>query len=145
MFDLSKNKKSLGIFDDAFCVVDNMFNDIFGPTPRHITLSSMKVDVQETEIEYIVKADLPGLCKEDIKVNVKDNVLTIAVNKEETVNEDKDNYILRERKSAKLSRSFCLDNVYADKIKAKYVDGVLTLNIPKVEPEKEAHIHINIE
>lgn len=145
MTDLRMYKKESDIFDGAFEMVDNLVNGLFSSSPRHITFSAMKVDVQETETEYVINADLPGFNKEEIKVDFRDNVLSIIANKETDTDEMNEGYVVRERKATKLSRSFCLSSIYHDKIKAKYVDGVLTLNIPKVEPENDIKTNITID
>lgn len=127
------------LFDDAF---GDFVNTAFAPLTS-IT-SSIKVDVEENETSYVLKADIPGVEKEDIQVNLKEDVLSIDVNKEESKEENKENYILKERKTTKLSRSFYIENIQTDSIKAEYKNGVLTLILPKSVQEKENIKNINI-
>ena len=61
------------------------------------------------------------------------------------VNEENENYVRRERFCGNYSRSFYLDNVDQDKIKAAYKDGILTLNLPKAKPEKKRKVEIDIQ
>lgn len=103
------------------------------------------VDVSENESEYIVKADLPGISKEDMTVDISDNVITIKGERkhEEKVEEDK--YVLVERSYGTFTRSFSLpQNVDAEGIKANYADGVLELKLPKKEESKPKQIKVNV-
>ncbi|HYO21580.1 MAG TPA: Hsp20/alpha crystallin family protein [Flavisolibacter sp.] len=103
------------------------------------------VNIRETEKEYFLDLVAPGLNKEDFKISLENNLLTVAVEKgEETVNEG-ERYIRREYRSQGFKRSFTLDEkVNADAIAAQYVNGVLTLNLPKREEVKPATKQISI-
>jgi HSP20 family protein len=93
-----------------------------------------RVDVCETNDSYIVSADLPGIKKEDIEINLKDNTLTVTGEKKYEAKSDKDNYVRVERKYGKFLRRVSLsENVDKGKIKATYKDGVLEIKIPKRE------------
>ena len=110
----------------------------------------MKTDVKETEGAYELLISLPGVQKENIQVELKEGYLTINANTK-TENEKKDEkerYIRRERYVGSASRTFYVgEDVTKDDIKAKYVDGVLSLVIPKVEakPKVEEKHYISIE
>jgi len=96
------------------------------------------VNIKETDDNFEVTMAVPGMSKKDIKVNLKDNVLTISSEKKEE-NEEKDaNYTRREYSYQSFSRSFTLpkDVVDDDKISAKYENGELRLMIPKKEEAK---------
>jgi HSP20 family protein len=88
---------------------------------------------------------MPGVKKEDIKLELRDDILTLAVEHSEQVNEEKGNYIRRERKYGSYSRSFRLGNVNNEAVSAKYNDGVLSVTIPKAEPEKARSNRIEIQ
>jgi HSP20 family protein len=94
----------------------------------------MRVDVSEKDNAYEVKADIPGVKKEDINVRIDGNVVQIdaEVNREKE-SKDKDGKILRsERYWGNISRTFSLaQDVDDSKVVAKYTDGVLTLELPK--------------
>lgn len=92
---------------------------------------SFKVDVKENEKSYLVHADLPGCKKEDIKVEYKNRNLIITASKEESYDEEKDNYILHERSSGQIYRSFYIDNINEENVTVEFKDGVLTINLPK--------------
>lgn len=95
---------------------------------------NMRIDVTENDTGYTVKADLPGVNKEDINVRVEGNMVQIdAETRSEKVTKGKGDKVLRsERYSGSISRAFSLgQDVVADKVDAKYADGVLTLQLPK--------------
>lgn len=129
---VQKRNDNLLNFFDMDRVFDNFFNDsVF---PSHFSNSGhMKVDISENEKEYILEAELPGVKKDEINLEVNDDRLTIAVNRDEKTEEKKDNYLRRERRTSSMIRSFSLENVASDKITAKHDNGILTLVLPKKE------------
>jgi HSP20 family molecular chaperone IbpA len=110
----------------------------------------MQTDVKEHENAYEITMNLPGFKKEDVKGEIKDGYLTITASTN-TNNDEKDKdgkFIRRERYSGTCSRSFYVgDEVTQDEIKAKFVDGVLKVAIPKKEakPQVEKSNFISIE
>lgn len=97
---------------------------------------ALKVDVRETAEEYIIDAEMPGFQKEDVELSLDENRLTILAKKDETIEDtDKDGrYIRRERRSGAFQRSFILDNVNTEGIRADMNNGILTITCPKREP-----------
>ena len=98
----------------------------------------MKTDVRETDKAYEVAVDLPGVKKDDVTVELKDGYLTISAKK--NVDNDEKNkegkYIRRERYSGEMSRSFYVgEDMTEDDVKAKFEDGILTLELPKKEEQ----------
>lgn len=130
--------------------IDNFFNDdfydVFKPSRINNGIKLMNADVKEYEDHYDMKLDLPGFNKEDIKVNLKDGNLIIEAKHNELKEEkdDKDGkYIRRERYVGKVKRSFYLgENVKEEDIYARFNNGILELNIPKVKPSHKS-IDIN--
>ncbi|WP_281951578.1 Hsp20/alpha crystallin family protein [Nitrosophilus kaiyonis] len=107
------------------------------PAPTKETVWAPAVNEKEDEKAYYVEVDLPGVKKEDIKVEVKDNVLSISGERKFKKEEKDKGYIRTESFFGKFERRFTLPNdADAEKIEAKVEDGVLHLTIPKVE-EKE--------
>lgn len=98
------------------------------------------VNIKENDNEFEIDVAAPGLKKEDFKLNLDNNVLTISSEKE-IRNEEKDekgNYTRQEFGYQSFSRSFTLpEMVDADKIKANYKDGILKINVPKREEAKK--------
>lgn len=94
----------------------------------------MKVDVREEADRYVLEADIPGVKKEDLKVEAHDGVLTIDASydaRTETKDTEGDRYIYRERRTGSFSRAFNIDGIDEDGITAKFDNGVLTLDLPK--------------
>jgi HSP20 family protein len=119
--------------DDMFdSMVDYMFNNFFNDmTYRPMVFNPMKVDIKEYEDKYLLEAELPGVNKEDIKVEIRNDILTISVDRNEEIKEERENYIRRERRYGSLRRSFPVDDVEQDKISARFENGVLYLELPK--------------
>ena len=125
-------------------VFEDFFNDSFMPT-FFTSIHPIKTDVRETDKEFVIEADMPGVKKEDIRLDLRDGVLTISVEHNEQVNEEKDNYVRKERRYGSHSRSFHVDNVRQENITAKYNDGVLTVNLPKSEEIKPKSHRIDVQ
>ena len=114
---------------DPFDEFNEMFPAFFDNGDLEKSFAGFKTDVMEKDGNYVLESELPGFAKEDIHVDLKDDILTIsASHNEEKKEEDKNTkYIRKERHSASYSRSFRVAN------------GVLTVTFPKREtlPEKE--------
>ncbi len=104
------------------------------------------VDVAETDENIVVTAELPGVKQNDVEITVVNDVLTLKGEKKEEKEIKKENYHRIERSYGSFQRSITLPTgVQADKAKASYKDGVLTVTIPKVEEAKPKSIKINVE
>ena len=118
---------------------------------RPLTLPSAykwkpSADITETDDSYEVRAELPGVSKDDVQISVKDNLLTIKGEKRQEGVDDSKNYKRIERRYGTFERNFTLPpKVVADSINAEFNDGVLTLSIPKPEEVKPKEIPINTE
>ena len=126
----------MDVFDDF----DRDFFRGFG-RPEHVLYGKnasrlMKTDVKETEESYEVDVELPGLKKEEIKLELNNGYLTIST--EKSLEKEKKGKIIRqERYAGTMQRSFYVgDSVTDEDIKAKYENGVLSLTIPKKEAKK---------
>ena len=122
--------------DAGFSDIYNMLDDFFNVTPparRSLMSDTFKLDVEETETDYIISAELPGVAREEIGLNLTEGRLTIAVQREENTNEEKRNYIHKERRLSSMSRGVYLSDADPDAIKAKLEDGVLNITVPKQE------------
>lgn len=103
------------------------------------------VDISETEAEYAIKAELPEVKKEDVKVTVEDAVLTIQGERKHDTEEKGKKYHRIERSYGRFVRTFTLpDSVDESKVKAEYSDGVLHLHLPKSEKAKPKQIDVKI-
>lgn len=116
----------------------NLFNDFKS--------NLIKTDIHETDNEYLVEAELPGIPKENIQVTYEDGVLTISGQQQiDIVDEDKKGKLIRsERSQQDLRRQYLLENVKEDEIKASYSDGILKVTLPK-DSNKEIKKSIPIE
>lgn len=104
------------------------------------------VDIYEENGDVVLKAELPGIKKEDIEVNLNDHLVTVsAVKKKEEKVEDK-NFYRQERFYGSFTRSFEIPSeVKADEVKAKFQDGVLEVRLPKTEEAKKKSQKVAIE
>jgi len=134
------------LFDDW---MDFSFPDIDKALYGKHTKNMMKTDVKETEQGYEVDIDLPGFKKDEISVQLENGYMTIQAAKGLDKDEkDKDGkYIRQERYAGSMSRSFYVgENMKESDIHAKYENGILSLQLPKVEkPEIEQKSYITIE
>ncbi|PLC54298.1 stress protein [Pollutimonas nitritireducens] len=115
--------------------LDDLFKDFrLRPMMGHLDAEPrIKMDVSETEQGYTIKAEIPGVKKEDVKVAVEGNQVTIAAEtKRETEEKEGETVVRRERYMGHQSRSFTLAHEIDDsKAVAKYQDGILELSLPK--------------
>ena len=103
-----------------------------------------RVDILDKDEEIVIKAELPGMEKEDIKIDVRDRVLTLRGERKYDNEVNDKNYYRRERAFGKFERSFDLpDGLDPEKIKADYKDGLLSVEIPKPEKVKPKKITIH--
>lgn len=109
-------------------------------------VSAFRTDITEKDGTYVLEADLPGFKKEDISIDIDKDCLTISAEHKSEENEEKtDNYIRRERFYGSYTRSFNVKGIDTDAITAAYNDGVLTLTMPKKEPEVPAARRLEIQ
>ena len=130
---LSERMPSL--FDDFF----RPWNEWFDGGVWGRTMKIPAVNITEQKSEYLVSLAAPGLKKEDFKIAVDGNMLTISSEKEENKEEKDEKYTRKEYNYSSFSRSFTLpEEVNQEKIDAKYEDGVLKISLPRKEEAKKA-------
>ena len=108
-------------------------------------MNRFNADVKETDNEYLLYAELPGVKKEDIKLDFKNNYLVIGAKREDEDNEKDASYIRKECSYGEFSRTFYFDDVQQDKISAKYEDGILKVTLPKEVKKKDEGRKIKIQ
>jgi HSP20 family protein len=137
---------------DLFSLRHNMnslFDDFFYPNSRTVENNGMwnwnpAVDIFEEEDNIVVKAEIPGMEKDQITVDVKDGVLTLKGERSEDNEVKEDRYYKKERTYGRFERAFTLPaDVKADEIKAEYKDGVLKVLVPKPEVQKPKQITVH--
>jgi len=125
-------------FEDFF---NKPLLDLFDSGLASRRMSVPAVNVTERKEDYLVSMAAPGLKKEDFKIDVEGNMLTISSEKEEENEEKDEKYTRQEYSYSSFERSFTLpDEVNKDKIDARYQDGVLELVLPKKEEAKKMAI-----
>ncbi|MEK7314795.1 MAG: Hsp20/alpha crystallin family protein [Candidatus Eisenbacteria bacterium] len=125
-----------------------LLQDLSGRAPEGETpaLWSPRVDIEEGRESYVVKAELPGIKLEDIKITIADNQLVVRGERRREVEKNDTTYHRVERVYGAFERAFTLTKaVAADKIEALYRDGVLEIRVPKAEEAKAREIQIKIE
>lgn len=144
-FNRRSNRPVGSGFGNFYGMLDDFFSDEFPMPRRSLIRDTFKLDVEEKDKEYVVEAEMPGVKKEEISLEMRDEMLCISVEREEELEEEKKNYIHKERKYSSMSRSVYLKDVDSKNIKAKLDDGVLKINIPKLEKSESEKNKIEIE
>lgn len=104
------------------------------------------VDVLENTDAYVLKAELPGLNKDDVKITLENNVLTIRGEKKNDAEKKEGNFHRIERSYGMFERSFTIPgSIKSNDIDAQYKDGVLTLTMPKAEEAKPKMIDVKVK
>jgi HSP20 family protein len=124
--------------------VNRMLEDVFGRTENQESMIwGPNVDIVESENEFEIHAELPGVKQDDVQITLNDNVLTLTGEKKQEVKEDKGTVHRVERSYGKFQRSFSLpSSVAVDKVRATFEDGVLRVVLPKAEHAKARSIQI---
>ena len=131
--------------------INRMFEDFF-PRSRELDEEigvcawQPAVDIYETDEGLVIQAELPGVKKEDVSVELKDNILTLKGERKVDNEIDEQRYFRKERCFGTFHRSFTLrESVQADKIKARFKEGILEVEIPKAEAERPRQITVDID
>ena len=141
-FNRKNNLPAAGI-DDFRNMLDDFFNDTFS-LRRSFASDTFKLDVQESDREYVIEAELPGVKKDELSLDLSEGRLNITVAREEQSEEKKKHYLHRERRCSSMSRSVYLADAQADGVRAKLDNGVLSITIPKqIKPDNIRKIEID--
>ena len=136
--------------------MNRLFSDFFGEGPRFLWprwssgglegYQAPVVDVYEEKDDIVVKAELPGLTKDDIEVNVTDHQLTLKGEKKKKEETKEDDYYRCERSFGSFSRVLELPaEIQTDKAKASFKDGLLEIRVPKTEEAKKKQIKVKVD
>ena len=135
----------------GFASLNSVFDELFNErSDRSVRPSVSKwhpaVDVLESKDAYLIRAELPGMKREDIKVEVKDGTLVLSGESKSEKPAEGVEYRHVERVAAKFWRSFTLpENAKPDGIDASYKDGILEIRVAKAEEAKPRQIEINVQ
>ena len=151
MFELRPyNRKNNSVSYNPFRDMEEFEKRFFG-TPFGFfgdnSLAEFKTDISDEGDKYVLEADLPGFKKEDIKLDINGDTLTVSAERhlEHEEKDKKGKFVRCERSYGSYCRDFDISAVKADEIKAKYNDGVLTLMLPKKENTSPQPKRLEIE
>ena len=138
-----RSEKMPSIFEDFF---NKPLFDLFDGGFPSRTMNVPAVNITERKDDYLVSMAAPGLKKEDFKIAVEDNLLTISSEKEDEQEQKDEKYTRQEYRYSSFERSFSLPNdINKEKIDARYKEGVLELVLPKKEEAKKMKVSQQIE
>lgn len=141
------NKSLVKSNGSLFPAIPSLLDDLFGRDWLDSTMAGWRtsgstmpaVNVQETNDDFTIEVAAPGMARDNFRIELNDNVLTISSQREDSHEEKDGNYTRREFSYQTFQRSFTLpqSGVKGEEIKAKYVDGILRITIPKTEDAKK--------
>jgi len=134
------------IFNDMDKMINNVFENDWNFSVRSKTNWSPAVDVKESDNSFTLTADIPGLTKKEVKVNITDGILSISGERKFEDEKENGNYHYRERRYGSFSRTFNLPETVNDEdISASFKNGILSIELPKHEVvlPKEREIKIS--
>ncbi|MEW6067916.1 MAG: Hsp20/alpha crystallin family protein [Nitrospirota bacterium] len=154
--EVYRPSKALSVFEQMDRLFEDFFNRRFTPLLPSLRLPEIKwpaememspsVDIFDEKDEIVMKAELPGMDKDNVNINVTDNSITISGEKKKEEKVEKKDYYRIERSSGSFSRSFRLPSeIQTDKVKATFKNGVLEVRLPKTEEAKKKEVKVNIE
>ena len=135
----------------GFPIVPSLFDDLFREWPATTMSKAIStlpaVNIKEDDASFMVEVAVPGMTKEDFKIDIDNNILTISSEKSEESEDKTANYTRKEYNYQSFKRSFTLPEMVVDndKIAASYVNGELIISIPKLEEVQPASRVIEIQ
>ncbi len=149
MFEMRPYRRNDNNIYDPFDDFDR-FERNFWSSPFDMldhSLVTMSADIKDEGDKYSLAVDMPGFDKKDIKIDIKNDVMTISAERhsDKEKKDEKGKFIRSERSYGSYSRQFDVSEVDTDKISAKYENGVLTLDMPKKDTGIDSAKHLEIE
>ena len=144
MFELipfDRHIRSAASFD-PFRMFDEMDRRLMNSVPA---VSAFRTDVLDTGDAFKLECELPGFNKEDIKLDIENDCLTISAERKAETKSEKDNYVKRERFYGSFTRCFDVSGINVDGIEASYTDGMLNVTLPKKAAEIPASRRLEIK
>ncbi|MDD5800034.1 MAG: Hsp20 family protein [Coriobacteriales bacterium] len=123
----------------------NAFDDFFAPLATIGSEDAFKMDVEDAGDKYVVSAELPGVKKDQIDVELNEGNLTVTVDKKESDEQKNKNYLQKETSEWHATRGVYLKDAAKEGLSAKFDNGVLTVNIPKLDDKKSSATKVTIE
>lgn len=128
--------------------MNRLFDSFFrnDDAPAGLSMWTPAVDIIERDSEYEVRMELPGVCKDDVKITIENNVLTIRGEKKQQSAEEEKDFRRIERSYGSFQRSFTLPTtVRAEKIEAAVAEGVLSVKLPKADEARSKQIEVKVQ
>jgi HSP20 family protein len=126
--------------------LNRFFDDSIEDFDGMLTKGQVPVNIRETDNSYELEVMAPGLKKEDFSVNISNNMLTLSFEHKEENKQEREGYLRQEYRMQSFTRNFTLDEtVDAEKISARYKDGVLHLSLPKKEGARKVTKSIEVK
>ena len=144
MFELipfDRHIRSAASFD-PFRMLDEMDRRLMTSVPA---VTAFRTDVLDTGDAFKLECELPGFKKEDIKLDVENDCLTISAERKAETKDEKENYVKRERVYGSFTRCFDVSGINVDGIEASYTDGMLNVLLPKKAAEVPASRRLEIK
>ncbi len=144
MFELipfDRHIRSAASFD-PFRMLDEMDRRLMTSVPA---VTAFRTDVLDTGDAFKLECELPGFKKEDIKLDVENDCLTISAERKAETKDEKENYVKRERVYGSFTRCFDVSGINVDGIEASYTDGMLNVTLPKKAAEVPASRRLEIK
>lgn len=129
--------------DDFYNMIDNFFSEPWFMS--RYGRDTFKMDVQQKDNEYLIEAELPGVSRDELSIDLIEGNLQISVKREENVNDENGDYIHRERRYSSMSRSIYLSDAIKEGIRAKLDNGVLKVTVPRQKRTDSGTRRIEIE
>jgi len=124
--------------------VDKAFNNVVSSDPQFVGKLSPAIDVVENENETVLVAELPGVSKEDVKISLENDILTVIGSRKSNALPEKASWVRNEIRTGEFARSVKLPKgIDAGKITAEISNGILKVVLPKAEEVKPREIRIN--
>ena len=124
MFELTPYSTRRSVYDPF-----NLFSEFFGTSSSSVM--ELRTDITDKGDSFVLEADLPGFKKDDIRIDLENDRLTIKAERRSEHEDNKNGCIRRERRFGSFERSFDVSGIDTSGIRANYTDGVLTLTLPK--------------
>lgn len=142
MFDLMPFEHRARNLSNLFDAMERSFFSDLAPSGA----AEIRTDIRDTGDSYLLEAELPGFKKEEIRLDLNGDTLTISAKHENTAEEKGDNgYLRRERRYGAFARSFDVSGIKTEGITASYENGVLTLELPKAVPTRPVSRQIELK
>lgn len=128
-----RNRYGIRPVNDFYTMIDDFFSTPFGNEIQQIIPAgnTFKMDVHETDENYVVEAEMPGVSRDEIDVELNEGRLSISVDKKVNEEEEGKNYLHRERLSYSASRGVYLKDADTAGVSASLKDGILSVTVPK--------------